>query len=123
MASINIFKLHDMCIFKQYLGDPGLFKQLGDYYNGPNYRFEIPPADLEKVQDILQAAGYDVNVVEDLTDFRVTIGRFQKHKEILKNSVEVEEVGDDKIFLMKDKEAVEMALSQGATKYEGDLFS
>jgi len=42
MASINIFKLHDIYIFKQYLGDPGLFKQLGDYYNGPNYRFEIP---------------------------------------------------------------------------------
>ena len=39
MASINIFKLHDIYIFKQYLGDPGLFKQLGDYYNGPNYRF------------------------------------------------------------------------------------
>jgi hypothetical protein len=53
----------------------------------------------------------------------VTIGRFQKHKEILKNSVEFEEVGDDKIFLMKDQEAVKMALSLGATKYEGDLFS
>jgi len=71
----------------------------------------------------LQAASYDINVVEDLTEFRVTIGRFQKHKEILKNSVEFEEVGDDKIFLMKDAEAVKMALSQGATKYEGDLFS
>jgi hypothetical protein len=123
MASINIFKRDSAYIFKQYLGDPGLFKQLGDYYNGAKYRFEIPAADLEKVQDILQAAGYDIAIVDNPKEFVVTIGRFQKHKEILKNSVDVEEVGDDKIFLMKDRESVEMALSQGATKYEGDLFS
>ena len=100
-----------------------LFKQLGDYYNGAKYRFEISEADLEKVQDILQAAGYDITIIDNPKEFVVTIGRFQKHKEILKNSVDVEEVGDDKIFLMKDQETVEMALSMGATKYEGDLFS
>ncbi|MGZ7167906.1 MAG: hypothetical protein ACXVIP_05860, partial [Halobacteriota archaeon] len=76
-----------------------------------------------KVQDILQAAGYDITIIDNPKEFVVTIGRFQKHKEILKNSVDVEEVGDDKIFLMKDQETVEMALSMGATKYEGDLFS
>jgi hypothetical protein len=123
MAGINIFKLKNDYVFKQYLGDPGLFKQLGDYYNGAQYRFEIPKADLDKVQDILQAAGYDITIIDNLKEFVVTIGRFQKHKEILKNSVDVEEVGDDKIFLMKDQETVEMALSMGATKYEGDLFS
>ena len=123
MVSINIFKRDNAYIFKQYLGDPGLFRQLGDYYNGAKYRFEIPAADLDKVQDILQAARYDIIIVDNPKEFVVTIGRFQKHKEILKNSVDVEEVGDDKIFLMKDRESVEMALSQGATKYEGDLFS
>jgi hypothetical protein len=123
MASINIFKLNNNYVFKQYLGDRELFKQLGDYYNQPKYRFEIPEADLEKVQDILQAAGYDLTIIDNPKEFVVTIGRFQKHKEILKNSVDVEEVGDDKIFLMKDQETVEMALSMGATKYEGDLFS
>jgi hypothetical protein len=123
MASINIFKRNDDYIFKQYLGDPGLFRQLGDYYNGAQYRFEIPAADLEKVQDLLQAAGYDVVIVDNPQEFIVTIGRFQKHKEILKNSVDVKEEGDNKIFLMKDRESVQMALSQGATKYEGDLFS
>ncbi len=100
-----------------------LFTQLGDYYNKAKYRFEISEADLEKVQDILQAAGYDITIIDNPKEFVVTIGRFQKHKEILKNSVDVEEVGDDKIFLMKDLETVEMALSMGATKYEGDLFS
>jgi hypothetical protein len=123
MASINIFKRNNDYIFKQYLGDPGLFRQLGDYYNGAQYRFEIPAGDLEKVQDLLQAAGYDVVIVDNLEEFVVTIGRFQKHKEILKNSVDVKEEGDNKIFLMKDRESVQMALSQGATKYEGDLFS
>lgn len=123
MANINIFKLQNNYVFKQYLNDRELFKQLGDYYNGAQYRFEIPTADLEKVQDILQAAGYDLTIVDNPKEFVVTIGRFQKHKEILKNSVDVEEVGDDKVFLMKDKEAVEMALGMGATKYEGDLFS
>jgi hypothetical protein len=123
MAGINIFKLKNDYVFKQYLGDPGLFKQLGDYYNGAKYRFEISEADLDKVQDILQAAGYDITIIDNPKEFVVTLGRFQKHKEILKNSVDVEEVGDDKIFLMKDHETVEMALSMGATKYEGDLFS
>lgn len=120
MSTINVFKLKNTYVFKQYLNDPALFKQLADYYN--NYRFEIPLADLDKVQDLLQAAGYDVNIVTDLSDYTVTIGRFQKHKEILKNSVEVEELGDNKVFLLKDKEAVDMALQQGATKYEGELF-
>ena len=123
MTGINIFKRENDYIFKQYLGDPGLFKQLGDYYNGAQYRFEIPEAELDKVQDILQSAGYDITIIDNPKDFVVTIGKFQKHKEILKNCVDVEEVGDDKIFLMKDQETVEMALSMGATKYEGDLFS
>ena len=123
MTGINIFKRENDYIFKQYLGDPGLFKQLGDYYNGAQYRFEIPEADLEKVQDILQAAGYDITIIDNPKEFVVTIGRFQKHKEILKNSVDVKEEGEDKIFLMKDQETVEMALSMGATKYEGELFS
>jgi hypothetical protein len=123
MAGINIFKLKNNYVFKQFLNDRELFIQLGDYYNKAQYRFEIPEADLEKVQDILQAAGYDITIIDNPKEFVVTIGRFQKHKEILKNSVDVEEVGDDKIFLMKDHETVEMALSMGATKYEGDLFS
>ncbi len=122
MTAINIFKLDNTYVFKQYLGDPALFKQLGDYYNGATYRFEIPPGDLEKVEDILQAAGYDLDVVKNPRDFAVTIGRFQKHKEILKNSVVVEDVGEDKVFLMKDRESVDMALRQGAKKYEGELF-
>ncbi len=122
MTAINIFKLNNTYVFKQYLGDPALFKQLGDYYNGATYRFEIPPGDLEKVQDILQAAGYDIEVVTNPSEFAVTIGRFQKHKEILKNCVVVEDVGEDKVFLMKDRESVDMALRQGAKKYEGDLF-
>ncbi len=122
MTSINLFELNNTYVFKQYLGDPGLFKQLGDYYNGATYRFEIPPGDLEKVEDILQAAGYDINVVKNPNDFAVTIGRYQKHKEILKNCVVVEDVGEDKVFLMKDQESVNMALRQGAKKYEGDLF-
>ncbi len=122
MTTINIFELNNTYVFKQYLGDPGLFKQLGDYYNGATYRFEIPPADLDKVQDILQAAGYDVNIVTNPSDFAVMIGRYQKHKEILKNCVVVEDVGEDRVFLMKDQESVDMALRQGAKKYEGDLF-
>jgi len=122
MPTINIFKLKDTYIFKHYLGDPALFKQLADYYNGASYRFEIPPADLPKIEDLLQAAGYDVDVISDPKDFTVTIGRFQKHKEILKNSVDVEEVGEEKIFLMKDHESVDKALRQGAKKYEGDLY-
>src|SRR5665647_404415 len=117
MAGINIFKLKNDYVFKQYLGDPGLFKQLGDYYNGAKYRFEISEADLDKVQDILQAAGYDITIIDNPKEFGVTIGRFQKHKEILKNSVDVEDVGDDKIFLMKDQETVEMALSMGCLLY------
>lgn len=123
MPSINIFKLGNTFVFKQFFDDRALFAQLGGYYNNAKYRFEIPPADLKNVQDMLQAAGYDVEVIENLKDFVVSIGKFQKHKQILKNSVEVEEVDEEKVFLMRDKESVEMALSQGAKKYEGELFS
>ena len=42
VSTINVYKLKNTYIFKHYLGDPALFKQLAGYRNGASYRFEAP---------------------------------------------------------------------------------
>lgn len=42
VSTINVYKLKNTYIFKHYLGDTALFKQLADYCNGASYRFEAP---------------------------------------------------------------------------------
>jgi len=119
---INIFKIGKLYCFKAYFSDREIFKELSEYYNKKRYRFECGTAgERNKIIKYLWKAGFDTNLIEDISEYSVKIDRFKKYADILKNSLEQTEIGSDRIFLMKDMFSVEQAIEQGAEKYS-DLW-
>ena len=119
---INIFKIGKLYCFKVYFSDREIFKELSEYYNKKKYRFEFSTAsERNKIIKYLWNAGFDTNLIEELSEYSVKIDRFKKYAEILKNSIEQTEIGSDRIFLMKDMFSVEQAIEQGAEKHS-DLW-
>jgi len=61
--------------------------------------------------------GFDADLVEDLSEYLVKIDRTKRYAPILKYSLEQAEIGNNKIFLMKDMASVELAIELGAERY------
>lgn len=53
-------------------------------------------------------------MVENLQDYMVKLPKFAKYAQILKNSVASRETAAERLFLMKDLDAVEEAVGLGA---------
>ena len=51
----------------------------------------------------------------------VKLPKFAKYAQILKNSVATKETANERLFLMKDLAAVEVAVGLGAKIVEGDV--
>jgi hypothetical protein len=69
------------------------------------------------VKALLESKGFDVQIVEDTSDFLVRIPKNQKYASILKNSVANWLENEWRIFLMKDKISAELAeMEEGAEK-------
>jgi hypothetical protein len=60
--------------------------------------------------------------VEDLKGYVVQLPKNAKYAQILKNSVAFKETANERIFLMKDRAAVEEAVGLGAKIVEGDVI-
>jgi hypothetical protein len=119
---VNIFKIGNLYCFKQYLDDRELFKELSEYYNESAFRFECKTIDeRNKVMKMLFLKGFDPISVDDFSEYLVKIDRFKKYGNILKNSIEHTELGNDRIFLMKDMFAVERAFEQGAERFTDEI--
>ena len=119
---INVFKIGNQYCFKEYFSDREIFKELSEYYNKKKYRFECGTAsERNKIIKYLWKAGFDTNLIKDMSEYSVKIDRYKKYADILKNSIEQTEIGSNRIFLMKDLFSVEQAIEQGAEKYS-DLW-
>jgi hypothetical protein len=59
--------------------------------------------------------------VADLKGYVITLPKSTKYAQMLKNSVAVKEIANDRIFLMKDLAAVEEAVGLGAKIVEGEV--
>ncbi|MDI6885888.1 MAG: hypothetical protein QMD22_05995 [archaeon] len=118
---INIFKIGSLWCFKYFFGDREIFMGLADYYNRDKYRFELKNVgERNKVMKYLEEKGFETTLIEDTSEYTVKIDRFKKYAPILKNSVDSEERGNDKVFIMKDLASVEEAIAKGAEKVEGE---
>ncbi|MGQ9721459.1 MAG: hypothetical protein ACUVXA_09090 [Candidatus Jordarchaeum sp.] len=114
---INLFKIGSIWAFKYFFEDKSLFRELADYYNRSNYRFETHSVeDRDKLKALLESRGFEVQIVEDTSDFLVRIPKKQKYASILKNSVENWLEADWRVFLMKDKASAELAELEGAER-------
>jgi hypothetical protein len=121
---INLFKLGKIWVFKHFFDDKAIFKALAENYNEDKFRFEFKTFGAgNQALKILEKAGFDYELVEDLRPFLVKISRYSKYAPLLKNSISFMETADWRIFLMKDSVAVEEAVRMGAEPYQGDYAS
>jgi hypothetical protein len=117
---IIVFKLGKLWAFKHFFHDRKVYDELLDYYNKDLYRFEFKSIGARNNGlKILERNGFDYELVEDLKGYVVSLPKSAKYAQILKNSVARSETANERIFLMKDKAAVEEAVGLGAKIYEG----
>jgi len=118
---INVFKIGDFYMIKHFFDDKEIFKKMVDYYNPETYQFVMKNEEAKNkaIEYLQMKAGFDIQIIEDPTDFMVKIGKDKKYGAILRNSIDYREMKDAKIFVMKDMASVEEAVSLGAEKYEG----
>ncbi len=115
--SINFFKIGNVWVFKHFFEDKSLFRELADYYNRSNYRFEIRTTEeRNRVKTLLESKGFEVNIVTDTSDYLVKVPKNKKYASILKNSVENWQQTEWRVFLMKDKVSAELAEMEGAER-------
>jgi len=118
---VTLFKLGKLWVFKYFFDDKEIFKALADSYNRNKFRFEFKSFGVRNdALKVLEKAGFEYELVEDLRPFAVKLSRYSKYASLLKNSISYLETPDWRIFLMKDLAAVDEALRMGAEMYQGN---
>ncbi|MHC1599780.1 MAG: hypothetical protein ACXQS5_03040 [Candidatus Methanospirareceae archaeon] len=118
---INIFKIGGLWCFKYFFGDREIFTGLSEYYHRDKYRFELTSdEERDKVMKYLEEHGFEPVPIEDTAEYTVKIDRFKKYAPILRNSIDSEDKGNERVFIMKDLASVEEAIAKGAEKVSGD---
>lgn len=112
---IHVFEMNGRYLFKQYFDVSEVFDALSEYYVRDEYRFEVPVDEFEAVAETLHDHGFEPTVVDDPEPFCVVIGQYEKHAEILKESVTNWTRREHRFFLMRSPFAVEQAVQRGAT--------
>jgi hypothetical protein len=115
---VYIFALGDEYVFKQYFEQNDVFDALEEYYQSDEYRFEVPPEELDAVMETLEEYFFEPVVVEDVDEFCVVKEQYTEHAEILRNAVVKWQRRGYNFFLMKDPRSVDQALEHGATRIE-----
>jgi hypothetical protein len=119
---ITVFKVGKLWLFKQFFDNRALFDALLDHYNKDLYRFEFKSTGARNnALKLLERNNFDYDLVEDLKGYVVKLPKFAKYAQILKNSVATKETANERLFLMKDLAAVEVAVGLGAKIVEGDV--
>ena len=105
---INAFAVDDRYLFKQYFDEDEVFNALRPYYNGDDYRFEVPENVFDDVQEILEEHFFEPVVIRDVAPFCVVYPKYTEHPSVLfKASVLQRSKGEHHLFLMKDQLSVE----------------
>lgn len=121
-TTIPAFEIDDTYWFTYFFEEQELFGKLRQYYNGEQYRFEVPVDDLEDVKEILDQFYYELDPVGDLEAYCVVKEQYTKHAPIMKQSVDHWTREGHHFFLMKDRQAVDFVVEQGATPISETKF-
>jgi len=117
LESVNAFPVEDSILFKHYFDGEAVFDRLRPYYDGTQYRFEVPRPRFDSIRRFLRGHGYDVAIVDRPEAYYVVVRKYSAHPEnIFKVSVSQESVDGYNCFLMTDKSAVESAVAAGARR-------
>jgi hypothetical protein len=114
---VNLFRVEDRYLFKQYFDQDKVFTALRDYYNQDDYRFEVPPDAVEEVKQVLREHMFEPVVVDAPTEFCVVYPKYTDHPDVLFKAAVLQRSKRDKhLFLLKDRFSVEQAVNNGATR-------
>ncbi|RCV64735.1 hypothetical protein C5S53_07220 [Methanophagales archaeon] len=114
---LNFFKIGKIWCFKYFFDDKEIFNDLLEYYNRVKYRFELGSVGARnKIMKYLEKKGFGPVLIEDTSAYTVKIDRFKKYGTILRNSIDYDEKGTDRIFVMNDFVSVEDAIANGAER-------
>lgn len=119
---IYVFSVGDDYLFSHYFDRTDVFDALKEYYDGENYRFEVPSEEFDDVRQLLEDEYFEPVVADDLESFCVVKEKYTEHAEILRNSVANWERDGQRFFLMKDEHSVRLAEEQGATRIEATNY-
>lgn len=111
-----VFEVGDEYLFSHYFDREDVFEDLRDYYNDDAYRFEVPADEFGTVRERLEEAYFELTIITDLEPYCVVVEKYDKHADILRESVVTWERRGHRFFLMQDEVAVKEALDQGARK-------
>lgn len=115
---IYVFEVDDTYLFKHYFERNDIFSELSDYYVRDEYRFEVPNEDFSNVAKFLEDNYYELNIVENLSEFCVVKEEYTEHADILRNAALKWNRDGYNFFLMKDPISVDQAIEEGATRLE-----
>jgi len=74
---VTLFKLGKLWVFKHFFDDKETFKALVERYNKDKFRFELKTlGERNKALKILERAGFDYELVEDLRPYVVKLSRY-----------------------------------------------
>lgn len=114
---VNLFRVEDRYLFKQYFEQDDAFTALRDYYNQDDYRFEVPPDAVEEVKQVLREHMFEPVVVDAPAEFCVVYPKYTDHPDVLFKAAVLQRSKRDKhLFLLKDQLSVEQAVNNGATR-------
>jgi len=114
---VNLFRVEDRYLFKQYFDQDTVFTALRDYYNQDDYRFEVPPDVVEEVKQVLREHMFEPVVVDAPAEFCVVYPKYTDHPDVLFKAAVLQRSKRDKhLFLLKDQLSVEQAVNNGATR-------
>lgn len=121
---VNTFPIDDTMLFKHYFDGDEVFQRLKPYYNGTQYRFEVPVDEFDSLRRFLREHGYVLTVVDSPTEFYVVVRQYSDHPDgIFKDSIRHESIEGHNCFLMKDRDAVESVVARGAARLSSKRFS
>ena len=115
---INLFKLGRLWCFKHFFDDKEIFRELKEYYNRDKYRFELLTfGERNKIMKYLDRKGFEPELIEDLSEYTVTLAVFKRYATILRISLDNDVKGNLRISVMKDLAAIGEAITAGAEKF------
>jgi len=114
---VNAFEVDGTYLFKHYFEGEEVFDRLGEFYNGSQYRFEVPADEFAPLQSFLGERGYELVAVDAVDAFVVAVEKYTAHPEnIFRESVSQRGAEGYNCFLMTDQYAVAGAVAEGATR-------
>ena len=116
---VNVFVVDEVCLFRHYFEGDDLFRRMRRYYNNQQYRFEVPKEEFEEVRTFLAGHGYGLVTVDSTRPFVVCVKQYTEHPDDIFKSSVVQRTSDGyNCFLLRNRDAVDEAVADGAIRLD-----